>query len=193
MAMRAIPWRRWSKRTAIGLVALGVVLLAARIALPFAIQRYVNRVLDRNEAYTGHVGDVDVALWRGAYTVDRVVIQKRNGRVPVPLFSAPSADLSVQWRALFHGALVGEIHMQSPDVNIVRGRNDATRQTGADADWRATVEALFPLRIDHVSARDGRLHYRDLHSDPQVDVYLDQIHFDASNLTNSYELAKTRV
>jgi len=172
----------------IAIVAIALVLLAVRIAMPFAIQRYVNRVLDRSEAYNGSIGNVDVALWRGAYVIDDVKIEKRNGKVPVPFFSAPQVDLSVLWRQLFHGKFVGEVYFESPDLNVVAGRSSgAVRQTGADTDWRKTVEDLFPLRIDHVAVRDGHLHYRDLGSDPQVDVHLDQLMVDAYDLTNRPE------
>ena len=70
--------RSRSRSTAIALTIGFGVLLLLRALLPIAIQRYVNRVLDRNEHYGGHAGDVDVALIRGAYTIESVVIRKRN-------------------------------------------------------------------------------------------------------------------
>jgi hypothetical protein len=169
--------------------ALGVV-VAARAALPVAIQRYVNRVLDRNAAYTGSIGDVDVALFRGAYGIEDVDIRKRDGSVPVPFFTSEWVDLSIQWRALIDGVLVGEVSFLRPQINIVGGPRP---QTGAGVDWRQTVEDLFPFEINHVQVRDGSLHYRDFHSDPRVDVYLHHLDLLAQNLTNSRNLAEDRV
>jgi hypothetical protein len=169
------------------------VLIAARVALPFAIQRYVNHVLDRNEAYTGRVGDVDVALFRGAYSIEDVEIHKRNGEVPVPLFASEWVDLSIQWRALFDGALVGEMEFLRPQINIVGASSDAKQQTGAGVDWRDTVEDLFPVKINHVEVRDGELHYRAFSTDPPVDVYLHHLDLQAQNLTNSRDLSADRV
>src|SRR4030095_2073255 len=133
------------RRVSLALLVPIVLLLAARAVLPIAIQRYVNRVLARDETYIGHVGDVDVALIRGAYQVEDVRIDKRNGKVPVPFFSAENADLSIEWRALFDGALVGEIEFLRHKLNFVAGPTREQSQAGAGVDWRDTVEDLFPF------------------------------------------------
>jgi hypothetical protein len=181
--------RRW-------LFACGAVvalLVLAHALLPLVLERYVNRVLDRNETYTGRVEDVDVALWRGAYRIDDVRIDKRGGRVPVPFFRGRRVDLSIQWRALFEGALVGELHLDRPQLNFVSGPSRSDRQGGERADWRQTVEALFPVKINRVEARDGSLHFRNFHTEPEVDVYLRDVQLVAQNLTNSRDLSKDRV
>jgi hypothetical protein len=174
-------------------LAVIALLVAARMALPYVLQRYVNRVLDRAGGYAGSVGDIDVALWRGAYQIEDVEIVKRTGRVPVPLVRAPLTDLSVKWKALFDGAFVGEVEFHDADLNFVRGPDEASQQTGTEADWRRTVRDLFPLRIDRVAVHGGTIHYRDFHSDPPVDVYLGGIELVANNLTNSLDLSHTRV
>ena len=81
----------------VGLGILIVVLIGLRAAAPFAVQRYVNRVLDRAEGYNGRIGDVDLALIRGAYQIEDVEILKSDGKVPVPLFKSPLVDLSIEW------------------------------------------------------------------------------------------------
>lgn len=184
---------RWSSRLRGGLFAFALVagaLLAVRAVLPEVVKRYVNRTLDRAEGFDGRVGDVDLALWRGQYSIEDVEIVKTDGDVPVPLFAAPRVDLSVEWGALFRGALVGTVLARSPEVNFVGGRKT---QTGAGTDWRTIVEDLFPLRIDSAEVRDGSIHYRDFDSDPPVDVYLDDVHLALRNLTNSRDLSESRV
>lgn len=175
-------------------LAIGaVVLILLRAALPIVLQRYVNRVLDRNEHYEGSIGDVDVALIRGAYTIEAVEIRKRNGRVPVPLLSSEQVDLSIQWRALFDGALVGEIEFLGPQINLVAASKPAQQQTGAGEDWRAVVASLFPFDINRVEVRDGSIHLRAFQTDPKVDVYLHHVDLVALNLTNSKSLSEDRV
>jgi hypothetical protein len=185
----SLPWRR----SAVALLGIAVLAVAARIALPFVLERYVNRVLDRNATYQGSVADVDVALWRGAYMIEGVHVEKRNGRVPVPFVAAPRVDLSIQWRALFDGAFVGEIHFDRLELNFVAGPRDADRQTGAGADWRRTVESLFPVKLNQVKVRHGVVHYRDFQSEPKVDIYLRDVELVAQNLTNSRDLSADRV
>jgi hypothetical protein len=186
-------WWRTTRNTGIALVAVAVLLLLARALLPVAIQRYVNRVLDRDETYEGRIGDVDVALFRGAYEIEDVQIRKRGGKVPVPFFSSPLVDLSIEWRALFDGSLVGEVAMERPELNLVAGSTSARSQAGAGVDWRKTVEDLFPLRINRFTARDGSVHFRAFDTEPQVNVYLQHVDLVARNLTNSLDLSESRV
>src|SRR4051794_198585 len=133
LSTRPGRWRRISHRTLQVVLVVAIVLLAIRLALPFAIKRYVNQKLNEIPDYRGHVDDIDLSLWRGAYTMHDVFLAKMSGKVPVPLFTAPTVDLSMQWRELFHGAIVGEIVMDRPEVNFVAGPTDDTSQTTVDS------------------------------------------------------------
>src|SRR5438132_13729764 len=92
---------RWAIAGAIVLVLISL-LVAARLAMPYALRWYVNRVIDRNPLYEGEIGTIDVNLWRGAYSIHDVRLLKTTGKVPVPLFSASKVDLQVEWNALIH-------------------------------------------------------------------------------------------
>src|SRR3954463_4454699 len=96
------------RRFAIGVLVLVGVLVAARIALPFVVEDYVNRKLAGLEAYQGHVGDIDIHLWRGAYSIDDIEIQKKGAQRPVPFFKSPRVDFSVEWARLARGTVVAE-------------------------------------------------------------------------------------
>ncbi len=177
-----MPRRRTAVWSAASLV---LVLIVARALLPLAVERFVNRALSRNASYAGSVGDVDLALWAGGYSLEDVHIQKRGGRVPVPFFDAERIDLSVQWRALLDGEIVGEIELLRPRLNFVAGPSRAQSQFGAEVDWRNVVEGLLPIRLNRVEVRDGTIHFRNFHSDPPVDVWVDDVQAVAENLTNT--------
>lgn len=90
------------KRYAIPLGSLAALLLlllalhlALHLALPYLVRDYLNGKLADMGDYRGHIADVDLALWRGAYRIDGLSIVKDNGKVPVPFLDAPSIDLSV--------------------------------------------------------------------------------------------------
>jgi hypothetical protein len=172
----------------VALAVLALALVGARAYAPVALQRYVNRALDRAEGYDGRIGDVDLNLLRGAYEIEDVEIVKENGKARVPLFSAPLVDLSIEWRALFDGAVVAEMWLENPEVNFVAGPAQE-RQSGVEADWRDVVRGLMPVRINRVTARDGRVHFRSFRTDPPVDVYLDDVQLVVQNLTNSEDLS----
>lgn len=175
------------------LLALVLLIVGARIAAPYVIKRVVNDKLADLDGYTGSIDDVDLSLWRGAYQIDGIRIDKSSGKVPVPFLSIEHIDLGVEWRALFDGSVVARIALFHPQVNFVKGPTKAQTQTGQEADWRAKLEELVPLRIDSFIIVDGEAHYRDFHARPKVDVLLDHLALEVTNLTNSKDLSEDRV
>ena len=145
------------------LIAVAVVialLVAIRAALPTMIRDYVNEKLQALEQYDGHVEDVDLALWRGAYGIDNVRIVKTGGKQPVPFFSADRIDLSVEWRSLLRGSLVAQSVFHSPSINIVQGETEQQSQTGEGVDWGERLGEMFPFRFNTVTVHNGTVTFR---------------------------------
>ena len=88
---------RTRKRLVIILGSVLILLIAVRMALPYILLKLVNKELQNIPGYTGHVDDIDVALIRGAYKIKMIKLEKTGGKIPVPFFSAPLIDLSLQW------------------------------------------------------------------------------------------------
>lgn len=185
--------RRFSRLQLQLLLVLVALLVALRLALPWIVQSYVNRTLDEMPEYDGRIGDVDIHLWRGAYSIQNVDIVKTDGDVPVPFFAARDVDFSVEWQSLFQGALVAEIVFKRPVINFVAGPSEAQSQVGVDKPWLDVIKKLFPLNINRFEVRDGAVHYRDFHSRPRIDLSVDQLRVIATNLTNSRKVAKSLV
>jgi hypothetical protein len=80
-------------------------------------------------------------LWRGAYSIQDIEIIKTDGKAPVPFFDANRVTFSLEWKALFNGALVGEFDFYNPVMNFVQGPTRQTSQVGVDKPWQ---EALSP-------------------------------------------------
>lgn len=165
--------------------SLLIILIALRIALPYILLKVVNRELTRIKGYSGRVNDIDVALIRGAYTLKQTKLDKTGGKVPVPFFSADVIDLSLEWKALFHGSIVGKIRTKHPTLNFVKGPTEATSQTKIDSNWIDVVKSLMPLKINQFEVNDGEIHYRDFHSNPKVDIFCRKVHILAQNLSNA--------
>lgn len=173
-----------AKRRRILLICL-IVIIGIRLALPYIILHFVNKKLTEIDGYRGHVRDIDLALIVGSYKIKDIELVKTGGEIPVPFFSAEVIDLSVEWKALFHGGLVGEIEVSDPQLNYVKGPTDATSQTKIDKDWKDVVDDLMPLKINRFEINNGEIHYRDFHSSPEVDIYANHIHILAQNLSNN--------
>ena len=62
------------------LAALLLLLLALHLALPYLVRDYLNGKLADMGDYRGHIADVDLALWRGAYRIDGLSIVRTTAR-----------------------------------------------------------------------------------------------------------------
>jgi hypothetical protein len=177
------PWGFWRK-AAVVLVVLLVFAGIGRAMLPGFVRDHVNKTLDRNLLYTGKVGEVRMHLWRGAYSIADVQVSKAVGNVPVPLFAAERVDFSIQWNALWHGKIVGRMHMEAPELNFVDSSEHNEDQTGAGGPWLEIISDLFPFRINQATVRDGSVHFRAFESASPVNVYLSDLNGVLDNLTN---------
>lgn len=177
----------------LALLVLIVLLVVGRAILPGVLERYVNRTLAGLDGYAGRVTDIDLSLWRGAYQVQGISIVKTGGRIPVPFFQAAELDISVEWKALLDGDIVAEIELIRPRINFVKGPTKRTTQIEPASNWTDTVRELAPFRINRFAIINGEVHYRDLHSEPKVDVYIQDIDAVARNLTNAGDLPGSMV
>src|ERR1019366_8952494 len=140
-------WKRCSRATLFTLAVVGVLLIAARAALPYVLRKAINARLDRIPDYTGWVTEVGVGLWRGAYTLNGVVIQKRNGAVKEPYFRAERIDFSVAWRELFRGKFLGAAAANRPMLTLIAGPSSDVTQLSADHRWQDAINYSFPINI----------------------------------------------
>jgi hypothetical protein len=176
---RAFPrWVGWT------LLVLVVVLVAVRLALPTVARRIVNRKLNAVPGYAGHVEQVGIHLYRGAYSLDGLEIRKRDGAVSEPFLSADSIDFSLAWKWLLHGQFVSKIAIDHAQINFVRGKEEATSQLKVDRRWQDVVTSLFPIDITQLQIRDSLIHFVDHTHDPKVDVYVRNLRLAADGLRN---------
>ncbi|MFT7963067.1 hypothetical protein, partial [Salmonella enterica] len=68
------------------LLALGLLLILLHLALPHLVRNFLNEKMADMGDYQGHVEDVDLVWWRGAYQVEGLLIEKKDKRVQAPLF-----------------------------------------------------------------------------------------------------------
>jgi hypothetical protein len=176
--------RRWLRGIAITFLVLFGLLLITRPMMPWAVRWYVNRTLDQSQIYQGRIGDVELHLWRGAYSIRDVRLVKMTGNVPVPLFAAPRVEFALEWDALVHRRLVGRVLMEQPELNFVDAPSEGDSQTGAGGPWFKIIRDLSPFKINRAEVRDGSVHFRSYATAEPVDVYLSHLDATVDNLTN---------
>jgi uncharacterized protein involved in outer membrane biogenesis len=169
------------------LIILGGVSVATRLYLPTWIQNYVNAQIQALPGYGGSVGPIDVALYRGAYTLYDLKIVKTGGGMPVPCIAIETMDISVQWPALLRGRVVARIHAEKPTLNFAVNKAGTQIQTGKGVSWTDAIKKLVPIDINQVTVQEGRLFYRDFSTEPQVSLFISHLNGKVTNVRNIEE------
>jgi hypothetical protein len=147
----------------LALITLGVLVvigIAARLAAPTLVERYVNRSLADMGEYRGTVSGVDLHLLSGGYVLRDLTIVKIDSKSETPFAAMPTMDLTLQWHALFRGQAVGEVVMHDPVLNFVQGPSNEQQQLGTGVNWPQEIRDLFPFRLNVVEAHNGLVTFR---------------------------------
>lgn len=170
-------------------LTLSVILIALRIALPYIMLYYANRELAALDGYHGHIKDIDVALYRGAYTIDSIYINKlsRKGGQQSPFFRSQEVDLSIEWKSLFKGKIASELVFDRPYLKFTENSvelEDVARDT---SDFRELLNDFMPIAINRCELRNGQLVYADYTAAPNIQLEATNIDMVAENLRNTYK------
>lgn len=167
------------------LIGIVLVLIAFRIYLPTLVENYVNDMLSELDGYTGSVTDIDLALYRGAYVIDSLYIYSTTQDLGKPFFATTAIDLSVHWKDLFKGKIVGEVNFLEPQLNFLATESaEDSVVAGEGVDWTKQIKDLIPISINLFTIQDGKISYVDNFSDPPVNVYLHELDFRLENIRN---------
>jgi len=174
--------KKWLK---IGLIVL-VLLVIFRLILPYIALNYINKSLARIDGYYGHVADLDISLYRGAYVVRNIYINVVDTATleQVPFFAAGNIDISIEWKSLFKGEIVSELEC---DTAILRFTDDASEPEKLEkdsSDFRIMLKTFTPLKVNRFEVMNGQIQYLDPDANPPVDISLDHAHIIANNLSN---------
>jgi len=172
------------KRYAIPLSILAL-LIVIRIALPYVVKNYVNGVLAEIPGYYGQVDDIDLNLFRGAYVIKKLYLNKVDAGSEVPLINLEKTDISVQWKALFDGKIVSEVILTRPQFIYVFEDQQKSESSEADYDdWTKALTDLVPIEINNLEIIDGKVAFVELTADPTIDLNMSKVNLNATNLRN---------
>lgn len=179
---------------AYGLLALVIVLL---IILHLSLATLVRNLLNDNMAkmgdYTGHVEAVDLYWWRGAYELHNLNIRKLEGNVRAPLLKAPLIEIAISWKALWEQrALVAVVRFTEPELTFVDAQNEEDKQVGEGVDWRDKLQEQLPITMNELQIVDGVLAFRNFSTDPEVNLYVNDLDLTVYNLSTAEDLEGTR-
>lgn len=173
---------------------LVLLLILIHLLLPLVVKDFLNEKLADMGDYRGHIDDVDIALYRGAYQLDDLdIVKVTENKQPVPFFRTDRIDISISWKALWRGYVLADVRFESPELNFVDSASDEGDQAGQGTDWRDALTSLVPITINRVDIGDGVIAFRNFESEPPVNIQITELEASASNLTNVDGVNGTRV
>lgn len=183
---RTIFKKKW-----IIIISIILLLIIIRLVLPRIVLYYVNKSLANLEGYYGHVDDIDLRIYRGAYQIDNIFIDKIDSisKERIPFFDARKIDLSVEWRALLDGEIVGEIIFLEPAIIFTKDKAEPKEVQQDTTDFKQVLDDIMPLRVNKFEIINGSIHYLDESSTPVVDIKMDQFNALALNLSSVRDTA----
>ena len=168
------------------LIVIGLILLIVRLALPSVVEKYVNKTLAELPGYQGKVEDIDIALIRGAYVIKELNLKKLEAQSYVPFVKIEKADISIEWRSLFRGRIVSEIELSSPELIYIAEDHREDIKPEKD-DWTEALTDLVPISINSLKVHDGKFAFVQIIPDPNIDLSVNDVYLEATNLQNVKE------
>ncbi len=174
------------KKRYIVLIVIAVLIIGFRIALPGIAKKHINKQLDSIEGYYASIEEVRMRLYRGAFQIYGLyIVEEASSDTTIPMVHLPMMEFSIEWRALFDGRVVGEVFMDSPQLNLTRPQSGKEEEV---SEYRIaffeTVQELNPIQINTFEVVNARMAYRDPTASPEIDVALENLNILARNLGN---------
>ncbi len=166
-----------------------VLLALLFVAVEMALVPVVNRLLDRqNPAYRVRIVDLDLAPWRGAWSVDGLTVHGRADVDQAPLLEVRHIDAAIDLEALLKGTVVGSITLEAPTARFVG-------QRGIDMTVATLLRDMLPMSIDRLVIDDGAVFFSTDVTLPSgasrpLDLHVVDIAVTADNLANGAQLTK---
>ncbi|TPN84455.1 DUF748 domain-containing protein [Aquimarina algicola] len=173
------------KKKYIALLFIVVLLITVRLLLPYFVKNYVNQVLEDIPGYYGQVEDIDISLIRGAYVINNLYLNKVDAGSQVPFLNFHKTDISIEWKSLFKGKIVSEIALTNPEIIYVfEDQNKENTEDPELEDWTKALTELVPININTLQVSNGKIAFVQLAANPNIDLQLYKINFNAKNLRN---------
>lgn len=162
------------------------LLIIFRLILPYIVLNFVNNRLAHIHGYFGHVDDINISLLRGAYLVKNIYIDvvDTSSQKQTPFFSSENVDVSIEWKSLFKGQIVSELIFENTLLRFTEDAAEPNQLKNDSNDFRLILKTFTPVNVNHVEVLGGKIQFIDNSVTPAVDIFLDNAHILASNLSN---------
>ncbi len=168
------------------LLVILVVLIAVRIALPYIVLDQANDRLKSIPGYYGHIDDITISLFRGAYGIHDYYLDKQDTvtKVRTPFVAGEDIDLSLEWKALFEGRIVSEIVLERPIVRFTKEYAEPEEIAEDTVELVDLLKDFMPIDVNRFEVYNGAFQFNDPTSSPQVHLSMENVEIHAENLSS---------
>lgn len=159
------------------------VLVVMRLLIPIFALWGINWALAHKlGAYDGHVEDVGISLYRGAYQLEDLQIVKKNSKEPA-ILSVDEIDLSLAWLNLFRGDLSGDVTLERAVIHLIDSKTKGKKQLGTEEPgWQDAFNVLIPITIESLKIHNSELYFNNKDLIKDKPVKLTKIEMSATEL-----------
>jgi hypothetical protein len=162
-------------------IMLFIMVCALRAFLPQILKSFALQQLNQLSEYQAKIESIDVAIYRGSYQLNDVVLISKKGKIATPFFTVDKLDLAIDWPALLHLSLVAKIQLIHPVINFVIEPSGENQQLTIDDQWQMIAKNLFPLNMNRLIIKNGEIHLKSFTSEPVFDIYFKKLNADLRN------------
>ncbi len=165
--------------------ALLLAVVALDVLIDGPLRRRIERAMnERLEGYTVALGEADFRPWNLSLELRELsVVQDAHPEPAVALF--PRVVFSVHWRSLLAGRLVSDVLLDRPRLHLDLAQLQEERSDEVEIEergWQDAILAAYPLKVNELEVRGGRLAYR--HDGSERPLELSAVALVARNLRN---------
>ncbi len=164
------------------------VVFMVRLLLPYVALIGINWALaNKLKTYDGHVNDLDLSLYRGAYQLQGLELKKKNSLAP-PLLYVVQIDLSLAWRTLLQGNVTGDVELLESQVRIIDSDEKKKKQFGNDEPgWKEALSVIFPITIESLTVKNSAVFFSNSKLTKSKPVQIGKINLTARHLRSRPE------
>jgi hypothetical protein len=179
------PWR--TTGIVVGSVLLGLLVLGWVATL--VITRTINHRLTDMPEYSGHVGQIRVAWWRGGVTIRNLELWQRGHEADGPVVLLDRGTVSITPLALFRGKLGLRALFEGAEVMMLKtGSPEKPAKTEAEKEtqkqqrlaevrrWQGALHEAFPLELTRLELTNSRVRFVDRTVSPNPEMAIDSLH-----------------
>ena len=178
-------------RVALAVAGLALLLALASPVLEGPLRRRMEAEVNRKlQGYAVRIPKLDLQLLRLAVDLRGVEIRQVSNPEP-PVAVLPRLHASVQWKALLRLRVAADFLFERPAfyVNLPQVRSETSSPVAfRHRGWQDAALAIFPLRINLLTIKSGRLTYID--EDPRRPLELSEIQLEAADIRNVRSAAR---